>query len=92
MISYDVCGLFSSIPLKETIDIKVNLIFDKYPGLKIATQELKKLFEFTDFGTHLLFDGNYYDQIDGVAIGSPLGPMLPNLFMGFHEKQCLDQF
>ena len=28
MISYDICGIFNSIPLKETIDIEVNLIFD----------------------------------------------------------------
>ena len=25
-------------------------------------------------------------------IGSPLGPVLANLFMGFHEKRFLDQF
>ena len=42
MISYDLCSLFFSIPLKETIDITVNLIFDKYLGLKIARQELQK--------------------------------------------------
>ena len=41
MISYDVCSLFTSIPLKETIDIAVNLIFDKYPDLKITRQQLK---------------------------------------------------
>ena len=28
MISCDICSLFTSIPLKETIDIEVNLIFD----------------------------------------------------------------
>ena len=25
-------------------------------------------------------------------MGSPLGPVLANLFMGFHEKRWLDQF
>ena len=39
-----------------------------------------------------MFDGNFYDQIDGVAMGSPLDPVLANLFMGFHEKQCLSDF
>ena len=92
IISYDVYGLFTSIPLKKTIDIAVNLIFDKYPDLKITRQELKKLFEFATSGTHFLFDGSYYDQIDGVAMGSPLGLVLANLFMGFHEKRWLDQF
>ena len=41
---------------------------------------------------HILFDGNYYDQIDGVAMGSPLRPVLANLFMGFYEKQWLKEF
>ena len=41
---------------------------------------------------HILFDGNYYDQIDGVAMGSPLRPVLANLFMGFYNKQWLKEF
>ena len=72
MILCYVCSLFTSIPLKETIDIAVNLIFDKYPDLKIARQKLEKLFEFATSGTHFLFDDNYYDQTDGVEIGCPL--------------------
>ena len=28
-----------------------------------------------------MFEGNFYDQIDGVAMGSPLGPVLANLFL-----------
>ena len=92
MISYDVSGLFTSIPLKKIIDIAVNLIFDKYPDLKITRQERKKLFEFATSGTHFLLDGTYYDQIDRVVMGSPLGPVLANPFMGFHEKRWLDQF
>ena len=91
-ISYNVCSLFTSIPLKKTIDVAVNLIFDKYPDLKITRQKLKKSFEFATSGTHFLLDGSYYDQIDGVVMGSPLAPILANLFMGFHEKRWLDQF
>ena len=38
--------------------------------------ELKKLFEFATSGTYFLFQGAFYDQIDGIAMGSPLGPVL----------------
>ena len=92
LISYDMCSLFTSIPLKETIDIAINLLFEHYPGLNITKAELKKLFEFGTLGTSFLFQGTFYDQIDGVAMGSPLGPVLANLFMGYYEILWLTTF
>ena len=32
--------------------------------------------------------GKTYKQIDGVAMGSPLGPTLANAFLCFHEQEC----
>ena len=61
--------MFTSIPLNETVGLAVKLIFDNNPDIKITKKDLKKLFQFATSGTHILFDGNYYDQIDGVAIG-----------------------
>ena len=92
MISYDVCSLFTSIPLEETINIAADLIFSNNPNIRIKKSELKKLFHFATSGTHFLFDGSYYDQIDGVAMGSPLGPVLANLFMGYYESKWLSEF
>ena len=42
--------------------------------------------------THFMSEGKFYDQIDGVAMGSPLGPVLANLFMGYHEQKWLQSF
>ena len=70
-----VCSLFTSIPLIETINI-VALIFEKKTGFKISRANLKKLFQFATSGTNFMFEGKFYDQIDGVAVGSPLGPVL----------------
>ena len=86
MIPYDVSNLFTNIPLKETIKLAVNLIFEKCPEIRITKKQLTNLFEFATSGTHSLWNGSYDDQIDGVATGSPLEPVLANLFMGYHEK------
>ena len=44
----------------------------------------------------ILFDQKYYSQIDGVAMGSPLGPTLANTFLCYHEttglKNCPKSF
>ena len=37
--------------------------------------------------SHFVIDGQYYDQIDGVAMGSPLGPVVANIFMCNNEEK-----
>ena len=46
LVTYDVASLFTNIPLQETTDIAVNLIFNHNPNLNITKKELKKLFLF----------------------------------------------
>ena len=82
LVSYDVCSLFTSIPLTEKIDIAVDILFEKKPGFRISKADLKKLFQFSMPGTRFMFEVKFYDQIDGVAMGSPLGPALANLLYG----------
>ena len=33
-----------------------------------------------------------YNQITGVAMGSPLAPVLANFAMGFHESKWLNEY
>ena len=75
-----------------TIDIAVKIICDNEPTLKISTKELKTLFEFATSSSHFSFKNNIFDQTDGVAMGSPLGPVLANIFMGHHEKTWLQNY
>ena len=92
MVSYDVTSLFTQIPLKETINIILNKIFingNKFHGL--TKSEFKTLLELATNNSFFLFNEKYYKQIDGVAMGSPLGPTLANIFMCHYEKEWLEQ-
>ena len=40
LVSYDVTGLFTNIPLQETIDIAINLIFNHNCNLNITRKKL----------------------------------------------------
>ena len=39
LVSYNVTSLFTNIPLQETIDIKINIIFSHNPNLNITRKE-----------------------------------------------------
>ena len=52
LVSYDVTSLFTNIPLQETTDMAINLIFNPDPNLNITSKELKKLFLFATSQTH----------------------------------------
>ena len=64
LVSYYVTSLFTNIPLQETIDIAINLIFNHDPNLNISRKELKKLFLFATSQTHFTFNSKFCDQID----------------------------
>ena len=66
------------------LSVKIGKLFNHNPNLNITKKELKKLFLFATSQTHIIFNGKFYNQIDGVAMGSPLAPILANIFLGFY--------
>ena len=92
LVSYNLTSPFANIQLQETIAIAINLIFNHNPNLSITKKELRKLFLFATSQTHFTFNSKFYNQIDGVAMGSPLAPVLANIFMGFHESKWLNEY
>ena len=73
------------------INIAIDTIFRNYPNVKFTRKELQKLFKIATPETHFIFNNEIYDQIDGVSMGSPLAPILANLFMGYHEKDWIEK-
>ena len=92
MANLDVESLFTNIPLEETIDNIINdlsLTADKVHNFE--REELKQLLTFSAYESFFIFDGEYYTQIDGVAMGSPLGLTLANAFLCHFEKKWLSE-
>ena len=42
---------------------------------------MKELLKLCTKSAHFTFDGNIYVQNDGIAMNSPLGPVLANVFI-----------
>ena len=92
MGSLDVDSLFSNIALEETINICTESIYDQNDSVEgLNKSEFKELLSLATKESYFIFNQFLYKQIDGVAMGSPLGPTLANAFFCFYEKKRLEQ-
>ena len=91
MASFDVESLFTNIPLKEAVDLCVDILFYDRTNIDgIMKDYFHDLVTICMSESLVLFDGEYYKQIDGVAMGSPLGPTFENIFLCFYEQIWLE--
>ena len=86
LVSYDVTSLFANVPLEETIQILAEKAFaqdwfNETHSLNLSKTDLIDLLRAATKNQFFQFDGALYEQTDGVAMGSPLGPLLANVFM-----------
>ena len=89
MTSLDVDSLFTNVPLDETIKICIDELFKS--EMTVCGLNKKEMFEMLSLTLKesiISFDNKYYSQIDGVAMGSPFGPTLANIFLCRHESNC----
>ena len=88
MASLDVDALFNNIPLDETIDIweKKHLKTLDTSVKKVSKNQFRDLLNFATKESFFMFNNKFYIQVDDVAFGSPLGPILANISVSHHEK------
>jgi hypothetical protein len=82
LISFDVVSLFTKIPLNEAIQV-IN---------EVADPQTTKLAEVCLKSTFFSFQGEFFEQTSGVAMGSPLSPIVANLYMEKFEKIALETY
>ena len=71
----------------KQIDLCVeNLFKDRTHVDNLSKDSFHELLTRTMSKSLILFDQEFYKQYDGVAMGSPLGPTLANVFLCYHEK------
>ena len=86
MASLDVDSLFTNIPLDETINIIIEKLFSENETVhNLNKDQFKCLLTLATKESYFLFDEELYQQVDSVAMGSPLGPTLANIFICHYE-------
>ena len=90
--SYDVSALFTSVPIDPALNIIKDLL-DKDTTLKERTVmevgDIILLLEFCLKNTYFSFQGQFYEQVEGAAMGSPVSPIVANLYVEYLEQKAL---
>jgi len=91
MCSFDVQSLYTNVPLNEALDILITKIFDNNTAVNGITKDaFNNLVEMALCDSYFNFNGNIYKQIDGLAMGSPLSPIVANVFLDKLETEFLN--
>ena len=94
LASLDVQSLFTNVPVQTTIDIILKYVYENenIPAPKLSKGILSKLLlACTTEAPFRAPDGHLYRQVDGVAMGSPLGVLFANAYMCFVEDRVLQK-
>ena len=88
--SFDVKSLFTDEPLQKTIGIILKRIYEnKDINTCISKKNMKDMLILCTKSVHFSMNGDIYLQIDGVAMGSSLGPVLAGIFMVELERSLV---
>ena len=75
------------MPVDEVMEIILDHFYPKGTSLKeyryhgFKRLEFRRMLEYCLKGNTFIFNGQYYLQTDGVAMGSPLAPILADIFL-----------
>ena len=91
IISYDVSAIFTSFPVQSAIEAtKKKLEQDKELHQRTSMSiNILELLEYCLCNTYFLFQGQFYEQTQGAAMGSPVSPIVANIYMEYFEDWAL---
>ena len=85
-------ALFTSVPIDPALKVIKDLLV-KDNTLKERTvmdvEDIILLLEFCLKNTYFSFQGQFYEQVEGAAMGSPVSPIVANLYMEYLEQKAL---
>jgi hypothetical protein len=81
MVSFNMVSLFTNVLIVDSLELFSHHFED----------DVLALFKHVLIYTYFCFDGQFYEQMDGVAMGSPLSPVIANFFMEGFEKKAVEQ-
>ena len=94
-VSFDITSLFTNVPVSESLQLIQKLLIDDTTLPERTTLTVEEITEATKLcidSTYFTFKGCLYQQTAGLAMGSPISPIIANIFMQDFEQRMLAGF
>ena len=92
-MSCDVKALFTSVPIQPVMNVikkKLEEDGELQKRTSLSVQHIITLLELYLRSTYFTFQDRLYEQQEGAAMGSPISPIVANLFMENFEKRAIE--
>ena len=89
MASLDITSLFTNVPIEDVLNFLESKIDSNQISLPIPKTCFLELIKLCTNHNYFQFNEKFYRQKFGISMGSPLSPVLANLFMEYFESQLL---
>ena len=92
LVSFDVSSLFTNVPIDEAVQvIRDRLRRDEtlVNRTTLSPDRVAELLETCLKSTYFCYGGEFYEQREGAAMGSPVSAVVANLYMEFFEELAL---
>ena len=92
MVSFDVKSLFTSVPVDEALEVVQRRLEEDETLMErteLSPTHVTHLLELCLRTTYFKFQGSYYEQRDGAVMGSPVSPVVANIYMEMFEELAL---
>ena len=94
IVSFDIISLYTSIPIKQCLSSVHSILLedtDLQSRTNLSPPDLIRGLEICLRSTYFTFKGALYHQTEGVAMGSPVSPIVATLFMHHLEVNAFEQ-
>ena len=91
--SFDVTALYTSIPVADAIEVDKRRLGQDTELPRRTTwspDNILKLLEFCLVNTYFLFYGQFFEQTKGAAMGTPVSPIVANIYMEAFEDRAIN--